>query len=173
MYELVASRDDTVAMAAAGSLDDDMRGKLDKKAKRVYELVFQDLLALRQKPGFSWDRLWEDPAHLMACSLANRLAFKWEQFLHFYKHRCVGFVLPVRREDPGTICIWPNQDMKDMKDMEVMLNSVKESIEEEREKTQGLLDALHLKVEVISSKETMDPGAGTLAAEEGGSRKEA
>mgnify|MGYP006883711365 CR=1 FL=1 len=60
-----------------------------------------------------------------------------------------------------------------MKDMEDMLNSVKESIEEEREKTQGLLGALDLEVEVISSKETIEPGAGTSAAEEGGSRKEA
>ncbi len=171
MYELVASREGTVAMAVAGNLDGQMRDSLDKKAKSVYELVFQDLLALRQKPGFSWDRLWEDPARLVACSLANRLAFKWEQFLHFYKHRCVGFVLPVRREERGTICLWPNRDMRGMETMlmETMLADVQKDIEKEIEKTQGLLEGLRLGVEVISSKEAIVPGAGTSAAEESGS----
>ena len=169
MYELVASREDTVAMAVKGQLDQGMQKALGEKAKKVYELVFNDLLALRQNPlAFSWDRMWQDPAHLMACSLANRLAFKWEQFLHFYKHRCVGFVLPVRRGDRGTIGLWPNPDMGGM---ESMLEDVRKDIEKEIGGTQGLLEDLGLRVEVISSKGATCLGAETGAAEEDGSRK--
>ena len=41
----------------------------------------------------------------MALSLANRLAFKREQHLHFQKHQCAAFVLPVMNAGENIISV--------------------------------------------------------------------
>ena len=53
-------------------------------------------------------------SEFMALSLANRLAFKREQHLHFQKHQCVSFVLPTMDIDKDIISIkiFPNTDIK-------------------------------------------------------------
>jgi hypothetical protein len=53
------------------------------------------------------------PVEMLLLSLANRVVFKWEQFLHFYKHQCVLCVLPRRDlHEKGKIVVdvWPNEE---------------------------------------------------------------
>lgn len=105
--------------AGKGNLDPQLGKSIKEACKGLYEQVFAELQRLkdeRLKDERLMDRrvsaapfaacATKNPALFQALSLANRVAFKWEQFLHFYKHRSVGFVLPLRGAD-GTpsICL--------------------------------------------------------------------
>jgi hypothetical protein len=68
-------------------------------------------------------------------SLANRTAFKWEQFLHFFKHQCVGTVFPVYENGEIIIHLWPNSDLSfDSEILDTSLKEVKKDIEDEWKK---------------------------------------
>ena len=63
--------------------------------KRIYSKVFDSLHNLKQQYS-TWRNVQSEALpEFMALSLINRLAFKLEQHIHFRKHQCVGFVLPV------------------------------------------------------------------------------
>jgi hypothetical protein len=76
-------------------------------------------------------------------SLVNRYAFKWEQFLHFHKHQCISFALPLREKEERSTSIRvfsrPESDVK-------IVEKVVEDIEGEIKGTGDLLEELHLKV---------------------------
>ncbi|MBL3592504.1 MAG: hypothetical protein JMJ93_03215 [Synergistaceae bacterium] len=94
----------------------------------IYTAVFDKLNAL--KGSGDWAFINKDFEKIQALSLANRVAFKWEQFLHFGKHQAVGFVLPMPSADGKgvTIGIWPNNELRPDN---AALEKVRESIQEE------------------------------------------
>ena len=91
--------------------------ELKNCCKRIYAGVFDSLHQLKEQYG-TWRNVQGYAlSEFMALSLANRLAFKLEQHLHFQKHQSIAFVLPVLdqkenrvimklfpgKSDPGTI----------------------------------------------------------------------
>ncbi|QTX32123.1 hypothetical protein KAR29_12565 [Aminithiophilus ramosus] len=129
----------------------------------IYTAVFDDLIAL--KGSGDWAFINEDFEKIQALSLANCVAFKWEQFLHFRKHQAVGFVLPMPSADGKgvTIGIWPNNELRPDN---AALEKVRESIQEElsgKEDDQArgkqrpggvgdILESLGLKPEVMGER---------------------
>jgi hypothetical protein len=72
-------------------------------SKKIYARVFEELQRSLDALG---DRMGlENPLEMEALSLVNRVAFKYEQFLHFHKHRCVRCVLPLRGERDGEVVV--------------------------------------------------------------------
>lgn len=112
--------------AQNGNIPDDVKKEITQVSRLVYEGVFKILNSQKQQTGdFSF--LMKDPGSTLALSLLNRVTFKWEQFLHFYKHVSVAFVLPIRKDDRCTIGIWQPEDSLNVADLE----SVKDDIWEE------------------------------------------
>ena len=87
----------------------------------------------------------------MALSLANRAAFKTEQRLHFKKHQSVSFVLPVVEGTRAAVKIFPNKQL-DISKEKIMdaLRDIKEDVDEEYRKTEGVLeDKLEFRAEIV------------------------
>jgi hypothetical protein len=124
---------------------DDELGAL---CKNVYAAVMDALLAIKAGGG-GYLLTSENYGDLTALSLVNRYAFKWEQFLHFEKHRCVGFVLPVREKEKEEIIvkIFPNPECKSI-NINKNLDDVERDIRKEIEGTGGLLGDLRFGTEV-------------------------
>jgi hypothetical protein len=124
--------------ASQGKLAADSE-ELESLCKDVYAAVMSALLALKAQNGGALATS-RNRADLMTLSLVNRYAFKWEQFLHFYKHRCVSFVLPVREGDQVLLKIFPDRDFVERNQkMQSNLDRVREEIQKEIEDTGGLL----------------------------------
>jgi hypothetical protein len=71
--------------------------------KKIYARVFEELQHSLDVLG---DRMGlENPLEMEALSLVNRVVFKYEQFLHFHKHRCVRCVLPLREGRDGNVVV--------------------------------------------------------------------
>jgi hypothetical protein len=116
--------------------------ELEILCKNIYAAVTDALLALKAQSG-GYLATSRNRADLMTLSLVNRYAFKWEQFLHFYKHRCVSFVLPVRKENQVLLKIFPDQAfVKDNQEMQSNLDHVCEDIRNEIAYTDGLLETI-------------------------------
>ncbi len=114
-------------------IDDLLRDKdqvetIKKMTGAIYTAVFDELNTLKGSGG--WAFINGNFEEIQALSLANRVAFKWEQFLHFRKHQAVGFVLPMPSADGKgvTIGIWPNNELRPDN---AALEKVRESIQEE------------------------------------------
>ena len=141
------NRLDVKQVLAGTFIDEDEAIK--KSCRAIYLGVFQALDALRQKHPSAEDRAkgdWgkiqtEEALSFAGLSLANRVAFKWEQFLHFYKHQSVGFVLPVRESDKEVSArLYPvDAAMCDENTAEIM-KSIKGDIEGEYEKVRPVLE---------------------------------
>lgn len=128
---------------------------IKKSCKDIYREVFRALEDLRQKHPSEEDRAerdWgkiqtEDASLFAGLSLANRVAFKWEQFLHFYKHQSVGFVLPVGKSGKEvSVRLYPaDAAMCDPSTAKIM-ESIEKDIEGEYEKAKSVLkEHLNLK----------------------------
>jgi hypothetical protein len=126
-------------------IPEDFRKAIKEPVGRIYEDVFKELEALRQT-GKSFRR--GNPELFEALSLANRLAFKYEQFRHFSKHRSVGFLMPFpERDEIGysevKIFVWPNiadeSAAEDPSAATKNLDDVKKEIQEEYDKVKELL----------------------------------
>ena len=88
--------------AVCGGNFADEGGQIENKCKEIYRKVFADLKKIKDKYGECdvWGEVQtKEPSLFIGLSLANRIAFKWEQFLHFYKHQSVSFVLPSKSDD--------------------------------------------------------------------------
>ena len=85
-----------------GKISDD---DLNETCKRIYAKVFDTLTELKEQYG-TWRNVQGYAlSEFMALSLANRLAFKREQHLHFQKHQCAAFILPVINADENIITV--------------------------------------------------------------------
>lgn len=94
-----------------GRIPDKEHDAISANCEDVYETVFMELQQMKgrkKSPGRAL-RGRRQEAHFL--SLANRAAFKWEQFLHFFKHQCVGTVFPTFSGGTVTVHVWPNGDL--------------------------------------------------------------
>ena len=79
--------------------------EIKESCKRIYSQVFDSLADLKEQYE-TWRSVQGYAlSEFIALSLANRLAFKREQHLHFKKHQCAAFVLPVMNDDKDTITV--------------------------------------------------------------------
>lgn len=104
--------------------------------KKIYSQVFDSLAELKDQYG-NWRNVQGYAlSEFFALSLANRLAFKREQHLHFQKHQCAGFVLPVMNDEENTITvkIFPNDNST-----KSTLESIIDDIDEEYDKVKDVL----------------------------------
>ena len=141
------NRLDVKQVLAGTFIDEDEAIK--KSCRAIYLGVFQALDALRQKHPSAEDRAkgdWgkiqtEEALSFAGLSLANRVAFKWEQFLHFYKHQSVGFVLPVRESDKAVrVRLYPADAEICNKNTAKIMESIEKDIESEYEKARSVLE---------------------------------
>ena len=103
----------------------------DETCKKIYSQVFDSLSKLKEQYG-TWRNVQGYAlSEFIALSLANRLAFKCEQHLHFKKHQCAGFVLPVMNDEKNTITvkIFPNNLIEG--DINDDLNGIVKDIDKE------------------------------------------
>ena len=136
-----------------------LRGRPDGETvkgacKVIYPRIFEELQSLRERHGLWRVAQQKDMAGFMALSLANRAAFKTEQRLHFKKHQSVSFVLPVVEGTRATVKIFPNHELK-VPEEELMdaLRDIKKDIDEEYEKTEGVLAGkLEFSAEIVGGK---------------------
>ena len=87
--------------------------EIKESCKKIYSQVFDALADLKEQYE-TWRNVQGYAlSEFIALSLANRLAFKREQHLHFQKHQCAAFVLPVMNEAENTITvkIFPNDSI--------------------------------------------------------------
>ncbi len=77
----------------------------DEICKKIYSQFFDSLSELKEQYGTWRNVQGEALSEFIALSLANKLAFKREQHLHFQKHQCTGFVLPVMNDDKNIITV--------------------------------------------------------------------
>ena len=134
---------------------------IKKSCKAIYREVFLALEDLRQKHPSAEDRAkgdWgkiqtEEALSFAGLSLANRVAFKWEQFLHFYKHQSVGFVLPVRESDKEvSVRLYPVDATMCNKNTAKIMESIEQDIEGEYKKAKSVLEE-HLILKARTSTE--------------------
>lgn len=108
--------------------------------KRIYVQVFDSLADLKEQHE-NWRNVQgEALSKFMALSLANRLAFKREQHLHFQKHQCAAFVLPVMNagENIITVKIFRNNLIEG--NISATLASIAGDIDGEYEKVKDVLN---------------------------------
>jgi len=87
---------------------------------------------------------------------------QWEQFLHFYKHQSVGFVLPVRESDKEvSVRLYPVDATMCNKNTAKIMESIEQDIEGEYKKAKSVLEE-HLILKARTSTEgSHDCGAET------------
>lgn len=134
---------------------------IKKSCKAIYREVFLALEDLRQKHPSAEDQArgdWgkiqtEEALSFAGLSLANRVAFKWEQFLHFYKHQSVGFVLPVRESDKEvSVRLYPVDATMCNENTAKIMESIEQDIEGEYKKAKSVLEE-HLILKARTSTE--------------------
>ncbi len=132
--------------AIRGTLDGESRKTIKNSTKTLYPLIFQKLKEL--KGNHTFEKLFQDNEILQqvtALSLVNRIAFKWEQFLHFYKHRSVDFVLPLPDDNNGV-------SIHLFADNSGSLNEITEEINDEYRAVEDILGALPVSVSVTEQR---------------------
>ena len=149
-----------------GNLPSDVAGRLETlreqpdegtvkdACKVVYPRIFEELQALRERRGSWASAQREEMPRFMALSLANRVAFKTEQRLHFAKHQSVGFVLPAVEGSRATVKIFPNHELN-IPESQLMdaLRDIKKDVDEEYAKTERLLEGkLEFSAEIVRGK---------------------
>ncbi|WP_040382339.1 hypothetical protein [Dethiosulfovibrio peptidovorans] len=91
----------TPEAAKDGTMDDIDTNKIKRIGSSLYPSIFKILRSVKGEKSFNSLFEPDNVKVIQALSLANRIAFKWEQFLHFYKHRSVEVVLPVPAKKDG------------------------------------------------------------------------
>ena len=139
---LFRSRLDVKQVLAGTFIDEDE--VIKKSCTAIYREVFRALEDLRQKhlsgkarAEGDWGKIQtEDTSLFTGLSLSNRVAFKWEQFLHFYKHQSVGFVLPGQESDKSDkeVRVWLYPADADAENCNENTKKIMESIEKDIEK---------------------------------------
>ena len=117
----------------SGNISED---EIKDSCKKIYSQVFDALAELKEQYE-TWRNVQGYAlSEFIALSLANRLAFKREQHLHFQKHQCAAFVLPVMNEETNTITvkIFPNDSST-----KTTLDSIVDDIDREYKKVADVL----------------------------------
>jgi len=129
--------------ASTGDVDPDLKKFIENQCRRLYENIFDRLIFLVKESGR--ESFVSKAQELQALSLANRIVFKWEQFLHFYKHLCIDFVIPVREGNQIQILVWPNETSGIKKEViNVMLGDVEKDINREFESVKDVLEGIQI-----------------------------
>lgn len=138
---------DTERIAVEG-LPDPVLAEIAADVKKLYPLIFQALGELRGEGSFNDLTDTAESVNLMlALSLANRIAFKCEQFKHFYTHNAVAFVLPVASGDGG-VTILLNTAGNRPGDRGKYCQGIVGDIREEIENCRDVLPGLKIRVEM-------------------------
>ena len=118
-----------------GSIPESESGVIKDNCASVYEDIFKALLRMKGEADCPGKAVHLNRLEALFLSLANRTAFKWEQFLHFFKHQCVGTVFPVYENGEIRIHLWPNSELSfDSEILDTSLKEVKKDIEDEWKK---------------------------------------
>lgn len=118
-----------------GSIPESESGVIKDNCASVYEDIFKALLRMKGEADCPGKAVHLNRLKALFLSLANRTAFKWEQFLHFFKHQCVGTVFPVYENGEIMIHVWPNSDLSfDSEILGASLTEVKGDIKKEWKK---------------------------------------
>ena len=113
--------------------------ELNESCKKIYSQVFDTLAELQDQYG-NWRNVQGYAlSEFIALSLANRLAFKREQHLHFQKHQCAAFVLPVMNEESNTITVKIFRNSLIDGDTKTTLTSIVKAIDDEYTKVADVL----------------------------------
>jgi hypothetical protein len=123
---------------------------LGELCKNVYEEVINSLIALKDS-GETCELTPDNHRDMITLSMINRYVFKWEQFLHFDKHRSVNFVLPLRIENDIVLRVFPNTDAR-TQNADADVDGVVEDIRDEIAKTGEVLKRLNIKAEKVSAR---------------------
>ncbi|MBR0247613.1 MAG: hypothetical protein IJQ70_01435 [Synergistaceae bacterium] len=126
--------------------------EISESCKMIYSKVFDTLGELKEQYGTWRNVQGEALSEFMVLSLANRLAFKLEQHLHFQKHQCASFVFPVMNAERNMISvkIFPNE-INDA-DISGTLKSIAKEIDGEYEKVANVLaDFPVIKAEIVGA----------------------
>ena len=109
----------------AGHLLHDLpENEIKGSCKRIYSKVFDSLGNLKEKYK-TWRNVQSKALpEFTALSLINNLAFKLEQHIHFKKHQCVSFVLPVMDHDRDVISIQLFTDDKNSDTINEIINNI-------------------------------------------------
>lgn len=132
----------TLDDAISGTLNEESRKTIKNSTKILYPLIFQKLKELKGNQSF--EKLFQNNEILqqvIALSFVNRIAFKWEQFLHFYKHRSVDFVLPLPDNDNGV-------SIHLFADNRSSLSEIAREINDEYKAVQNVLEVLPVSVSI-------------------------
>lgn len=132
------------AAVASGKLAKNEAGELKNICITIYDAVMDSLLSIKSSRGgyLLTPDIYQD---MMTLSLINRYAFKWEQFLHFYKHSCVRSVLPIDNVSSIIFSVFPNLGVGN-DDIQAIVDDINEEINE----TGQLLKDMEIKAEMIT-----------------------
>ena len=112
---------------------------IEKSCKKIYSQVFDSLAELKEQYE-TWRNVQGYAlSEFIALSLANRLAFKREQHLHFQKHQCAAFVLPVMNEAENTITVKIFRNNLIEGNIESTLADIVHDIDKEYDKVKSVL----------------------------------
>ena len=112
---------------------------IEKSCKKIYSQVFDSLAELKEQYE-TWRNVQGYAlSEFIALSLANRLAFKREQHMHFRKHQCAAFVLPVMNEAENTITVKIFRNNLIEGDIESTLDDIVHDIDKEYDKVKSVL----------------------------------
>nr|WP_321500852.1 hypothetical protein [uncultured Dethiosulfovibrio sp.] len=123
--------------AKNGTMDSIYVDKIKNISSALYPYIFKILRRTKGEENFNSLFKPENIALVQALSLANKIIFKWEQFLHFYKHRSIEVVLPVPGDGISAdvdICLLS----KDNKNQKAELTSVARDIANEIQRARGI-----------------------------------
>jgi hypothetical protein len=135
----------TPEAAKDGTMDDIDTDEIKRIGSALYPSIFKILRDIKGEKSFNSLFGPDNVKVVQALSLANRIAFKWEQFLHFYKHRSVEVVLPVpaKKDEPGSdggvkICLLSGKNGHSKEE----LKSIAKDIVEEVHRARGTIDGI-------------------------------
>jgi len=142
----------TSSDSANGTLSDDIKNNLDDACKKIYSKII-DRIGIMYKNDSMCFVKHEYASLVQFYSLINRYAFKWEQFLHFYKHRCVAFIMPlINKEGDPEMLIWPaprqEQSAAQHEKSKAQLEDVRIEIENEYNAVKEVLFGLTITVKL-------------------------
>ena len=136
------------ALGEDGGIEKELRDEVEDAKDIIYPAILKELQKMCFREG-DFTALLSSPS-LLPLSLANRITFKWEQFLHFQKHSGVEFVLPTKKGGVPVILLQGEGN----------LTSVEEDISGELKKVRacGVLEPLDIQIDIPSKKEEEHDG---------------
>ncbi len=121
--------------AKNGKMENVDTDKIKKICSALYPSIFKILRGVKGEKSFNSLFGSDNVTVVQALSLANRIAFKWEQFLHFYKHRSVEVVLPVLDNESVAgvkICLLSREKGQFKKELRAIAKDIVEEIDRAR-----------------------------------------